>query len=619
MVNSASQRTQLEFQGKKPEQKLAELVLGLFQSRGAFFASDAPITLTLVSLTEALTSMGESATEAAIERALDANAHIFVRDDSNDETAFVTTKSGVPPDGTQLDADTHDLMQRFATPEPIRERARPRSAVDSFGSDSIVSEKSAPMEFPPDSWQAAVAAALREAGQESPDVILPDGDGLSSADFFETLGAAVEQDVEAAVSVDEEVEELLLEEPAISDERVAEVEAAPAIAPVEPAPAAVAEIEIDDASDADIAEAIELALREEPGAVRWGDLWMDESNVPVLSKDDLNKIQVILGSASEAVSDYALVRDVGTNQTPGSEEFEIERFALNYRMSRELGMFEFVGSARQSLWAPSGSPAITTEKRKASEIGQDYRFLLDYKTPDAELEPGLIEHVLTFYEHRLGILPLNANFATIMPKAAFNDQRVTRLTFESPQTFETFEVEVRYPTSNRGGYLIGFEEFFAENLVPGAVVTIEATRDRETHFIVEYFQISRQDRKLLQFNERRERFVFQSTTYFCATQDDMLLDDNHFARLADVSPLDEESRRHVDKVLRATFERVGARLEEDDELRYRAHIVDILAAANIERPISEPYLRDILLGGAYPEFIPDDSEEDVFLYVAPAS
>jgi len=155
--------------------------------------------------------------------------------------------------------------------------------------------------------------------------------------------------------------------------------------------------------------------------------------------------------------------------------------------------------------------------------------------------------------------------------------------------------------------------------VPGAVVTIEATRDRETHFIIEYFQISRQDRKLLQFNERRERFVFQSTTYFCATQDDMLLDDNHFERLADITPLDEEGRRHVDQVVRATFERVGARSEEGDEVRYRAGIVNILAAANIERPISEPYLRDVLLGGAYPEFISDDNEEDVFVYVAPAS
>ncbi len=373
------------------------------------------------------------------------------------------------------------------------------------------------------------------------------------------------------------------------------------------------------ASDDELAYAIEATLRDEPGIIRWGDAWMHESNVPSLSKDELHKIQETVAGESEAVSDYALVRKLHGAMTPGSEEFELARFALNYRMSREMGLFEFVGTARQALWTTAGLQTISSKKRKASEFGQDYRFLLDYRTADADLEPGIVEHVLTFYEHYYGVLPFNANFATVMPKAAFNDQRATRLTFESPQTFETFEVEIRYPTSNRGGYLIGFEDFFAENLVPGAVVTIEATRDQETHFIIEYFQISRQDRKLLQFNQRRKKFVFQTTTYFCATQDDMLVDDNHFDRLADVEALSEEEKRRPENVVTTTFERVGLRDEAGGTVRYRAHIVDLLAAANIERPISEPFLRDILTGGAFPEFVPDDSEEDVFFYVQTAS
>ena len=614
MANSATQGTGLAFEGKKAAKELAELIFGLYRARGSFFSASAPIALTVASLSEALASMGHEASENAIRGALNTNGHIFVLDEARDEATYITTKNGVPPGGAQPIADDHELAERFATPEPPRERARPRPVEGESDSDAVISEASAPMEFPPDSWQAAVAAALREAGQGSSDVILPEGDEVPAAEFAEAEGAPVE--VEAEAEAQDTVEELA---PAAEVVEVDEVETeAPApIAVPEPEP--MAELEVDEASDDEIAEAIEITLREEPDAVRWGDHWMHEANIPTLSQDDFNKLQVILGSASEAVSDYALVRDLGIEATPGSEEFEIQRFAVNYRMSRELGMFEFVGTARQSLWTTAGLPAITTDKRKASEIGQDYRFLLDYQSPDAELEPGLVEHVLTFYEHHLGVLPLNANFATIMPRAAFNDQRATRLTFESPQTFETFEVELRFPTSNRGGYLIGFEEFFGENLVPGAVVTIEATRDRETHFIVEYFQISRQDRKLLQFNERRNKFVFQSTTYFCATQDDMLIDDNHFERMADVEPLEEETRRHVDQVVRATFERVGTRSEEGEELHYRAHIVDLLAAANVERPISEPFLRDILLGGAYSEFMADESEEDVFVYAAPAS
>jgi hypothetical protein len=468
------------------------------------------------------------------------------------------------------------------------------------------------MEFPPDSWQAAVAAALREAGQpgglvEARDVLVEDTGLHEAVEFTEVPIDEMPADSEV---------EAALEEAVAVDTLVTEAPVKPA---PEPEPAILQEIDVLAASDQELADAIERTLRDEPGAVRWGDAWMHESNVPTLSKDDLNKIQEILGAADEAVSDYALVRALRGEETPGSESFELERFALNYRMSREMRLFEFVGTGRQALWASAGLHPIGSEKRKASELGQDYRFLLDYRTPDDDLEPGIVEHVLTFYEHQYGVLPLNANMATILPAAAFNDQRATRLTFESPQTFETFEAELRYPTSNRGGYLIGFEGFFAENLVPGAVVTLEATRDRETHFIIEYFQISRQDRKLLQYNERRNRFVFQTTTYFCATQDEMLVDDNHFERLADVEPLDEEVRRHPDRVVATTFERIGAREESDGRTRYRASLVDILAAANIERPISEPFLRDVLSGGAYPEFVADDAEEDVYFYVAPAS
>ncbi len=625
MVNSATQATGPTYEGSEAEQQLAQTLFGLYQARGAFFAATAPIILTVESLVEALTSMGHDASASNVQAALEANGQIFAPADVDDGPAFVTTKNGTPPGGAHVAEDDHGLAQRFATPEPPRERVRPRSTIQDLDSD-IADESVAPQpEFPPDSWQAAVAAALREAGQETSDVILPVADE-PQAEISEILAGepedAGEVDVELVAepepeAVAEVVDDEVVAEPEVDEEIEDEVVAEAPVVVAEPEPAE--EIEISDASDDELADAIEIALRDEPDALRWGNTWMHRSNVAELTQDDLNKIQEILGGASEAVSDYALVRDLGTDATPGSEEFEIERFSLNYRMSLELSLFEFVGTARQSLWTTAGVPAIATEKRSNNDIGQDYRFLLDYRTPDDLPEPGLVEHVLTFYEHRLGVLPLNANFATIMPKAAFNDQRSTRLTVESPQTFETFEVDLRYPTSNRGGFIVGFEEFFAENLVPGAVISIEATRDQETHFIIEFFQISRQDRKLLQFNERREKFVFQAATYFCATQDDMLIDDNHFERLADVEPLDEEARRQVDQVVRATFERVGIRAEDGDTVSYRAHIVDLLAGANIERPISEPYLRDILHGGAYPEFTADESEEDVFVYAAPAS
>lgn len=621
MSSSTTQSTGIEFQGKQAESQLAEQVFGLYRARGAFFASNAPIRISVAQLIEALNAMGNAVSEAELRAALDANSQVWAREEVGDEIFYVTTRSGTPPVVVEEDDSDNSLPERFTTPEPPRERpsTHTRGAQPSLLDTDEDEERGPVMEFPPDSWQAAVAAALREAGQPTADMVT-----TSPAFQTEALDRADEAlDFDVEVQAEEEITVTELEEEAVlGEEPAATVVEEPLVEPSEAdvTPALGLEvIDVSSATDEELAAAIEMALRDEPEAVRWGDAWMHASSVPTLSKDDLNRIQEILAAESEAVSDYALMRVLHDDLTPGSEEFELLRFGLNYRMSRETSMFEFVGTARQALWMPAGTPPVTAEKRSASEIGQDYRFLLDYRTPDAELEPGIVEHVLTFYEHYHGVLPYNANFATIMPRAAFNDQRATRLTFESPQTFETFEVELRYPTSNRGGYLIGFADFFAENLVPGAVVTIEATRDRETHFIIEYFQISRQDRKLLQYNERRNKYVFQTTTYFCATQDDMLIDDNHFERLADVEPLPEEVRRHPEQVVAATFERVGAREEVDGKVQYRAHLIDILAAANIERPISEPFLRDILSGGNYPEFIADSSEEDVFIYVAPAA
>ena len=74
-------------------------------------------------------------------------------------------------------------------------------------------------------------------------------------------------------------------------------------------------------------------------------------------------------------------------------------------------------------------------------------------------------------------------------------------------------------------------------------------------------------------------------------------------------------RRRPEEVVAKTFERVGENVEMDGQKAYRASLLDLLAVANIERPISEEYMRDILSGGAYPEFLTDESEEDYFFYV----
>jgi hypothetical protein len=94
----------------------------------------------------------------------------------------------------------------------------------------------------------------------------------------------------------------------------------------------------------------------------------------------------------------------------------------------------------------------------------------------------------------------------------------------------------------------------------------------------------------------------------------MLLDEHRFPKLADARPLEERIRRRPEQVVAATFERVGDNIGSASAPRYRASFTDLLAVANVERPLSAEFLRDILTGGAYREFMADDTEEDVFIY-----
>lgn len=585
-----------EFGGTKANQSLADRVFAVFQTQGAFFSDHTPIRLPLDQIVERLAVTGKSSTAATTDKALSASPDVFLREEVDGVIYYTTTKRGTPTSGIVVqDEEANNLKARFATPEPRREPARPRrtletsETIDTGDDDADIIEQT----YAPDSWQAAVAAALREAQarERSGKTVEDDAPGLDFQEIVDLSDVVI--DFESAEPTLEELDQIVVEDDEQDD------------LPSET-------IDISGATDEELAEAIRNSLEPEPDIARWGDLWMHESKVAKLSRGDLRRAQEYIEEADVPMGDVELVQDLRSVNS-GSPDFPLERFTVNYRLSRETREFEYLGSATEGLWAVAGMPQLGTDKRKASEIGQDYRFLLDYKTPPDDLEEGIIEHVLTFYEYQYGVLPLNATFRSIMPEPAFGDQRAARVTFESPQSEETFEAELRYPTGNRGGYLVGLEQFFEDNLVPGAVLTIEAT-DTPRHFVIEYFQMSSQDRRLLSLDARKNKYVFKPTSFTSGLQDDMLVDENRFPRLADAEPLDERIRRRPELVVAKTFERVGENVGTAEEPRWSATLFDLLAAANIERPISIEYLRDILTGGAYPEFSPNDDEEDAFYY-----
>jgi hypothetical protein len=185
------------------------------------------------------------------------------------------------------------------------------------------------------------------------------------------------------------------------------------------------------------------------------------------------------------------------------------------------------------------------------------------------------------------------------------------LTFEIPQSYTTYLVELRYPTPNRGGYLLGLDDFFNENLVPGALVSIKAT-ENDGHFLVEFEEGDNQSYRLLELEERRQRYVFRPTSFNCLVFEEYLLDEARFPGFAGDKPLDDKARRKAETVVSKSFERRGSELEGGG---FGATFAELLAASNVERPFTETFLRSILDGDESGAFAKDPDRDDAYTYI----
>ncbi len=290
------------------------------------------------------------------------------------------------------------------------------------------------------------------------------------------------------------------------------------------------------------------------------------------------------------MTDGTLAQDV-LNVRPNSADFASIQFAVNFRLSREHRDFDFVGTNDQRFWSTSSLPQIGTTRRKPNEVGTDYRFLVD-ETDETAAPRSVqsVDHVLSFYEFTLGLLPFNPDLQRLLPKQVLPDQRSAVLTFEIPQLYTTYLVELRYPTPNRGGFLLGLDDFYAESLVPGAMISISAT-DNDGHYKMEFLQGSNQNARLLDLDDRRSpRHHFRPTSFACEVAPEWLISEDRFPKLGSERPLDDKVRRRPEAVVEATFERIGL----EDGSTFIATFDDLLGAANIERPFSGRLLRSTL-------------------------
>jgi hypothetical protein len=550
--------TKPQFQGTPREQELADRVARLMLARGMFMSRNAIMRVAIDSLPEFLEKEGISTTVEELRSAVAANEAIFLLSDNGETQLVSMTKDQQAPRSRQQ-SSRHTFAARFLTPLPKPEPSvrAPKPAAPAVDIDILVELEDLPL-------------------------------------------AAIEPAVEEAVAV---------VEPEPEPEQRVDVPAAPAARTITTHVATPTDVT--DVDDRNLAIAIRERLGADPRVANFGEQWLMEDRVPRFSRGDLRRLRDYMQEKEQPLTDDDLTQDV-LGVRPGSADFELTRFALNFRLSNEHRDFEFVGTANQRFWSTSGLPQIGTTRRKLTEIGTDYRFLLDQDGPAAVHRSQMsVDHTLTFYEFIHGLLPYDREMQELLPAPLIPGQKSAVLTFECPQSFTTYLVELRYATPNRGGFFLGLDDFYTENLVPGAIISISRT-DNDGHYRVEYLPESAKSDQLLELDERRAlRYVFRPTTYACGVDDAMVLTEARFGGLSGEKPLDEKVRRRPESVVAATFERIG----DERGGNYSAEFPKLLAGVNVERPLSDQLLRSILENDDTGAFSRDPEGDDVYTYV----
>lgn len=549
--------------GTKAQQAIGGQVLALMAAQGMFMSANAVIKVSLGSLAAYLQSQGGTASQDEVAAALQANPDVFALVTEGDEQFVLTLRDGRAP-AHQPTVVEHTFANRFLTPKPRPERsAAPRQRL------------------------RAPEAAID---------VLADLPGLPLDD----VPAIIEVVEEALVAA---LPELELELEPVEEQPAVVVRTAP--------PQTNVPTDVSDVDDVNLALALRERLGSDPRVANFGEQWLMEDRVPRFSRGDLRRLREYMQEKEQPLTDDDLVQDV-LGVRPGSVDFDLMRFGLNFRLSNEHREFEFVGTGNQRFWSTSGLPQIGTTRRKLNEIGTDYRFLLDQQPSEPVYRSrAAIDHTLTFYEYVHGLLPYNAEMQELLAGPMTAAQKSAVLTFECPQSFTTYLVELRFPTPNRGGFILGLDDFYTENLVPGALLSIQRT-ENDGHYRVEYIPEAAKSDQLLELDERRaQRYVFRPTTFACGVDADLLLTEARFGGLANEKPLDEKVRRRAEAVIAATFERIG----DEREGNFSLEFTQLLAGVNIERPISADLLRSVLDTDDTGAFSRDPDATDSYTYV----
>ncbi len=592
------------FTGNEEQQALAEEIYQLMAAQGRLFAFDAPIRQTLQNLADFYARQRQmDPAEAArlIDEALRVNDQVFMRQETNGDVVFITSRRGryIPP---QVDT-IHTFKQRLYEPEnPL-----PTDDISVVVTTTRPALTTVEPVFISEYWQ-------QQAGL-TPIVVEP----------------TVVTPVEPVVAAPEAAEPVDVNEPVEEERQVAP--------PAEPAQVNTVIVlpnglqidlrrsveELMAHHDATLMSQLRTAIENDPlrRLVLFGNQAFPEAALVSFGKNDLRRISDYIREVGEPLLDSQIIADIFYHN-PRQSDYEVFRFALNYRLSREKD-FEFVGVEGARLWSVRNLPAIGTKRVKASEMGQLAGYIeegfddsLAEQSVESIRKSGQVSHVLTFFEWEYGILPLTRALTALLPQPLLADQRSAVLRFELPQHYVSTLVELRYPTGNRGGWLQGLEALFHDYLVPGALITLMRTDDPRTFAITYEEQEEMQDRLLvLDESKKTPKFTFANMSYACVVDTDMLVNQQQYGRLRNLKAFPMNERRKADLMLEHVFEIIGAPVGTRTEPKYAASFETLFVALNVLRPASREYLTHLLTEGD--DFTPDEQRPGWWFYTPPPS
>lgn len=594
------------FAGSDKQQTLAEQIFQIMTKQAVLFAADAPIRQTLTNLAEYLGSQNNtdpSIMAKEIEEALQANPGVFTREERDDDIIYTTSRQGNYHPSS--DAPSHMFKQRLFEPDnpfPVDDI----SVVVTTTRPALTTVEPV---YISDYWQreAGLLPQLPPEGEGDEEGIVQDGDGTG---LLETIAPEV---VETETVADTEVVE----------------EAAPVSSPstVMALPNGI-QIDLQRTVEDLFAQyentlttQLRTAFENDPlrQIVSFGDEVFPESSATNFGKNDMRRIRDYLLEMGEPLLDTQIISDIFYHN-PRQNDYASFRFSLNYRLSREKD-FEFVGVQKAHLWSTRGLPSIASKRVKAGEMGQITGYIeegfdesLQEQSAEAIRQSGVLSHILTFFEWEYGILPFTRAMSTLLPSALLSDQRTAVLRFESPQHYTTTLAELRYPTGNRGGWISGFDMFFQEHLVPGALITIARTEEPHV-FTVTYEEQEETTERLLVQDEKKNKLAFTDVAYFCAVDNDMLLTQQRYGRLRNLKVLPMNERRKGEMVMEHVFGVIGEPMGTKSEPRYYAILDDLVVALNVLRPASPSYVAELLRSGEY--FEADETTPGTWYYTPP--